>query len=193
LPDNPRGEGGTKRDAASLTDHIEQNVENVVALQRQEWERTSLSQRRVERVSIIIGRPAFLIALLVLVALWVTANLRAAALGFHAFDPWPFPVLDGLLSLIALIVTTIVLIAQNRQSKLEQQHTHLGLQVNLLTEQKVTHLIHLLEELRQDLPMVRNRHDVQTDILKNTADTSEVISAIKESRKAGPAEGGEQK
>ena len=59
--------------------------------------------------------------------------------------------------MIALVTTTIVLIAQNRQSRLEQQHTHLGLQVNLLTEQKVTKLIHLIEELRKDMPMVRDR------------------------------------
>jgi uncharacterized membrane protein len=36
---------------------------------------------------------------------------------------------------------------------------HLDLQINLLTEQKVTKLIRLLEELRADMPGVRTRHD----------------------------------
>jgi uncharacterized membrane protein len=45
------------------------------------------------------------------------------------------------MTLISLVTATIVLIAQNRQTRLEQQHTHLELQVSLLTEQKVTKLI----------------------------------------------------
>ena len=80
--------------------------------------------------------------------------------------------------MVALLMTAIVLIAQNRQTKLEQQHTHLGLQVNLLTEQKVTKLIHLLEELRRDLPMVHDRHDPQVAVLRESPDASEMLSAI---------------
>jgi len=64
--------------------------------------------------------------------------------GIEALRCAAFALLDGILSLVALITTTIVLIAQNRQAKLEQQHTHLALQVNLLTEQKVTKLIDLI-------------------------------------------------
>ena len=85
-----------------------------------------------------------------------------------------------MLTLIALLTTTIVLISQNRQSHLEQQHTHLGLQVNLLTEQKVTKLIHLMEELRKDLPMVKNRVDPQAMAMQERADASQVITAIEE-------------
>lgn len=97
-----------------------------------------------------------------------------------AFDPLPFPFLDGILSLAALVSTTVILIAQNRQTRLEQQHTHLTLQVNLLTEQKVTKLIHLMEELRRDLPMVRDRHDPQSEAMQQPTDAEEVVSAIRE-------------
>jgi uncharacterized membrane protein len=82
--------------------------------------------------------------------------------------------------LVALITTTIVLIAQNRQTKREQQHAHLDLQVNMLTEQKVTKLIHLMEELRRDLPMVRDRHDAQAMVMQEWADTAQVLTAIEE-------------
>ena len=164
----------------TLSDHIDQNIESVVALQRREWEQTATSQRRVERISRLIGRPVFLVALLVFVALWIGVNSVLVSLGSKPFDPPPFQWLEGGLTLVALLITTIVLIAQNRQTKLEQQHTHLGLQVNLLTEQKVTKLIHLIEELRHDLPMVRNRHDPQAAALQESPNTSEVLSAIEE-------------
>ena len=71
----------------------------------------------------------------------------------------PFSGLQGVLTLIALLTATVVLIGQRRQTRLSEQRAHLDLQINLITEQKVTKLIHLIEELRQDLPMVRDRHD----------------------------------
>ena len=167
-----------RRDSDSLSEHIEQNIESVVALQRREWESVGLSQRRVERLSRFIGRPVYLVALLGGVAIWIVYNLTAASWGLKPFDAPPFALLDGILSLVALITTTIVLIAQNRQAKLEQQHTHLALQVNLLTEQKVTKLIHLIEELRRDLPMVKDRHDPEAAALQQRTDTEQVLVAL---------------
>jgi uncharacterized membrane protein len=166
--------------AGSLSEHIDQNIESVVALQRREWDSVSISHRRVERVSRFIGRPIYLVTLVGIVAAWVLFNSTAQLWGLKPFDAPPFEILDGLMSLVALLTTTIVLIAQNRQSKLEQQHTHLGLQVNLLTEQKVTKLIHLIEELRRDLPMVKDRHDAQATVLQERTDTAQVVSAIEE-------------
>ena len=164
----------------SLSDRIEQNIDSVVAFHRREWGQTSPSQRLVERVSHFIGRPIFLIGILGFVGIWIASQVDAPYIRWTPFDPWPFPILHGLLTLIALITTTIVLIAQNRLTKLEQQNAHLDLQVNLLTEQKVTKLVHLIEELRRDLPMVRDRHDPQAAAMQQPADTTEVLSAIKE-------------
>jgi uncharacterized membrane protein len=73
-----------------------------------------------------------------------------------------------------------VLVAQNRQAKLEKQHTHLELQVSLLTEQKVTKIINLIEELRRDMPMVRDRHDAHAEALQESADTAKVVAALQE-------------
>ncbi len=137
-------------------------AESVVALQRKEWDTIGGAQRRVERVSRFLGRPLYLIALLAAIALWVGVNVFAT--GAVRWDPPPFELLDGLMTLISLVTTTIVLIAQHRQAKLEKQHTHLGLQVALITEQKVTKVINLLEELRRDMPMVKDRHDAHVSI-----------------------------
>ncbi len=166
--------------APPLSDHINENIEGVVALQRREWQATSVSQRRLERVSRVLGRPAYLIGILVFCTVWVLFNFVSPRLGIAAFDPPPFQWLELLASFIALVTTTIVLIAQNRQTKFEQQRAHLDLQVNLLTEQKVTKVIHLLEELRRDLPMVKDRHDPQAAAMQKRADTAQLASALDE-------------
>jgi uncharacterized membrane protein len=162
----------------TLSDHISDNVEGVVALQRREDEALSPAQRRLEWLGQFVGRPSYLVGVLLSAALWVIFNLAAAHIGFRSFDDPPFPWLDLLLTFVALMTTTVVLIGQNRQTKLEQRRAHLDLQVNLLTEQKVSKLIHLLEELRRDLPMVKDRHDAQANALQERADTGKVLSAI---------------
>jgi uncharacterized membrane protein len=165
----------------SLADRIAQNVATIAELLQQEREKTSTpAQRRLEHLSRLMGQPFYLVTLLALVAAWVVLNTFGPAFGLHPFDRPPFQWLQGLLTLTALLTTTTVLIAQNREARLEQQREHLELQINLLTEQKVTRLISLLEELRRDLPMVQNRHDPQTELLQEATDTAQVISALKE-------------
>jgi uncharacterized membrane protein len=164
--------------APTLSAHIDQNIESVVALQNREWETVGVAQRRVEAVGRWLGRPLYLVGLLAAIAVWVSINVIRQARG--GWDPPPFEFLDGVMTLISLITTTIVLIAQNRQTKLEKQHTHLELQVSLLTEQKVTKLIKLIEELRRDMPMVRDRHDPHAEALQESADTAKVLAALEE-------------
>lgn len=183
---------GADRPAAAadtLAEQITQNVSAVAALMQQERERTSTpAQRRLESLSRLLGQPVYLLSLVVLVAAWVSFNWLAPALGMPAFDRPPFPWLQGLFTLLAMLTTTTVLIAQHREARLEQQREHLEMQINLLTEQKVTRLISLLEELRRDLPMVHDRQDPQTAALQEATNTAQVISALKDVGVAGDAE-----
>jgi uncharacterized membrane protein len=166
------------QDRPTLSEHIDQNIEGVVALQRRAWETVSSAQRRMESVGRFLGRPFYLIALLTLIGVWVGINVSVGV--GRRWDPPPFELLDGMMTLISLVTTTIVLVSQNRQVKLEQQHTHLALQVALLTEQKVSKVIKLLEELRRDMPMVKDREDHQAEVLQESADAGKVLAALEE-------------
>lgn len=75
---------------------------------------------------------------------------------------------------------TVVLSKQNRFAKLAEQREHLDLKVTLLTEQKVAKLIDLLEELRRDLPNVKNRHDPEAAVLKQSMNPELVLAALDE-------------
>ncbi|HTV80278.1 MAG TPA: DUF1003 domain-containing protein [Steroidobacteraceae bacterium] len=160
--------------------HLEENIDSVLEVQKREWEQRPRSQRIVERFSGYIGRPRYLALLMSFVVAWIVFNSLAPHWGASAFDPFPYPLLDGILTLAALFSTTIVLIAQNRQTRQEQQHTHIALQLNLATEQKVAKIIKLIEELRRDLPMVRNRYDPQAERFAEKTDALQVLSAIEE-------------
>jgi uncharacterized membrane protein len=183
--DEPVGQGELEREASAaaasggaLSGHIEDNLESLATVQRRLWEQRTPAQKRVEQLSRIIGRPAYLGGLCGFTLAWVGYDLCAYRFGLRRIDPFPFPLLDGLLSLAALTGTTVVLIAQNLQTRVEKQFTRLALQMNFLTEQKVTKVILLLEELRRDMPMVRDRHDPQAQALQEKADAAQVLTAI---------------
>jgi uncharacterized membrane protein len=166
--------------AGDRPSHLEQNIDSVLEVQKREWEQRSPSQRFVDRVSRYIGRPTYLIVLLGFVVAWIATNTLVARWGVTPIDPFPYQLLEGILTLAALISTTIVLIAQNRQTRIEQQHMHIALQLNLTTEQKVAKVINLIEELRRDLPMVKNRYDAQAASFAQKTDALQVLSAIEE-------------
>ncbi|HSY05953.1 MAG TPA: DUF1003 domain-containing protein [Steroidobacteraceae bacterium] len=163
-----------------LSEAITQNISDIVELQEKELASMSAAQRRLEGLSGKVSRPGYMVALLVAVAVWISLNLLRAWLGLRPFDAPPFQWLQGVLTLIALLTATVVLIGQRRQTRLSEQRAHLDLQINLITEQKVTKLIHLIEELRQDLPMVRDRHDPHASVLQKPTDAGRVLSALQD-------------
>jgi uncharacterized membrane protein len=166
-------------EAESLSGHITANIENIAAFQVREQQKAGESQRRLGSLGDVVGRPRYLLSLLSLIVLWVVANGLGPHVGWSApFDPPPFAWLQGFLTIVAVVTTTVVLIAQNRHARIDSQRGHLGLQLNLLTEQKVTKLIHLIEELRRDLPMVEDRHDSEAVALQQHTDTAQVLSAL---------------
>lgn len=161
-------------------DQISQNINAVLDFYTREDEKISYWQRALEHLSCTIGQPFFLGLILLFVLLWTLGGLVMRLLGLAEFDPPPFLWLQGIVGLAALLTTTIVLIRQNRLAKVEEQRAHLDLKVTLLTEQKAAKLIDLLEELRRDLPNVKNRHDPEAVALQQSMNPDLVLAALDE-------------
>ena len=79
-----------------------------------------------------------------------------------------------------MLTTVVVLIKQYRVSKLSEQRDHLDLKVTLLIEQKTAKLIDLMEELRRDLPNVKDRHDSGAAVLQQPMSPERVLAALDE-------------
>jgi uncharacterized membrane protein len=163
-------------------DQIQQNLEAILEFYSREELKISRSQRILERISGFIGQPLFLGFILLFVALWMLANDAMRHYGLAEFDPAPFFWLQGIVGLGALLTATVVLIKQNRLAGLQEQRAHLDLKVTLLTEQKAAKLIDLLEELRRDLPDVRNRHDPEAVALQQPMNPDLVLAALDEGK-----------
>ena len=183
-PNSAAAAPGISPDASR--DKISQNIDTILEFYARDEKKLSRSQRALESISGSVGRPLYLGAIVLLVALWMLGNVIAHRMGYAEFDPAPFLWLQGLVGLGALLTTTVLLIKQNRLADLEERRAHLELQVNLLTEQKTTKLINLMEELRRDLPNVRNRHDPEAAALQQPTDAEQVLAELDERRDAVP-------
>jgi uncharacterized membrane protein len=159
---------------------VGQNIAAVHDFYSREEQKRSASQRHAERIGGFVGRPAFLVVILLFVSVWMGANLVLTVWGRAPFDEAPFFWLQGLLGLAALLTTTVVLIKQNRVAKLGEQRDHLDLKVTLLIEQKTAKLIDLIEELRRDLPNVKHRHDSDAVVMQQAMRPQAVLAALDE-------------
>jgi uncharacterized membrane protein len=166
--------------ASAESGQIGQNIAAVHEFYAREEHKLSASQRHAERIGSFVGRPAFLLIILVFVSLWMAANLALPSVGFAPFDPAPFFWLQGIVGLGALLTATVVLIKQNRVAELGERRDHLDLKVTLLIEQKTAKVIDLLEELRRDLPNVKDRHDLGAVVMQQAMSPEGVLAALDE-------------
>jgi uncharacterized membrane protein len=163
-----------------LPELVNKNIEMVVALHANEERNLSHHQRWVGVATHFFGRPAFLYVIVVTVLLWMLPNVAPKKWNLPQFDPPPFSELSFGISFSALLVTVGVLIKQDRQEKLAEQRAQLSLQLSLLSEQKITKLIALVEELRRDLPNLHNRTDPEAEAMQEAANPHQVLTVLQE-------------
>lgn len=167
----------------SVSDAVKDNIDSVAAFYAREEAKISGSQSIIEKISDRFGSPVYFVGFVLFVIFWCGVNDYIKHRGMDPFDPAPFFWLQGICGLNSVLITIAVLIRQNRMSRLEASRAHLNLQVNLLAEQKATKLIQLMEELRRDLPNVRNRRDPEVDAMQLQTNHHAMLHAI-EAQKA---------
>jgi uncharacterized membrane protein len=161
-----------------LPSSVSDNIDTVAEFYARHEEQVSTTQRFVEKVALFLGSPAYVAANILFIVGWIAANLLAEDVGWKQIDEPPFFWLQGVIGLNAFVISTTVLIRQNRMSTLADHHAHLDLQVNLLTEEKSSKIIQMLEELRRDMPNVRKTDDREAAELARPADPKAVLTEI---------------
>jgi len=169
----------TKDRSFTLAERLHENIEAIEKLRQDNERHLSGNQVAIERAARALGRPTTLFLLVGVAVGWIALNLVLAATGREPADLPPFLWLQGVIALYAAMTTTLVLIAQGRQVRDAEHRAHLELHVNLMAEQKASKIISLLEELRRDLPEVRNREDPVAAALEEDIDPKTVHVALR--------------
>jgi uncharacterized membrane protein len=171
----------------NLQEKILQNVEAVVGLQDQKRQNLPKHHRMLESIATAFGRPWFLYAELIFFGVWGLVS-HLIKIDLINLNIPLFSLREEGTDAISLIISTGVLIYQTRQEEASEERTHLMLQLNLITEQKIAKLIALVEELRTDSPGVRDRLDLEAEAMQETTNPQVVMDILQVTLKQTPAE-----
>jgi uncharacterized membrane protein len=105
-----------------------------------------LGARLADAIAAIVGSWRFIAIQSALLAGWIAAN---AAFGGSAWDPYPFILLNLLLSFQAAYAAPIIMMSQNRQGELDRDRALADYQVNLRAEAEIVLLHEKLDLLRE--------------------------------------------
>ncbi|MCI5545821.1 MAG: DUF1003 domain-containing protein [Clostridiales bacterium] len=97
----------------------------------EEKAKDTLGQRAADAIAKFAGSWAFIFSFTGGLVLWMVINTLLAA---RAFDPYPFILLNLVLSCIAAIQAPLIMMSQNRQEEKDRRRAENDYKVNLKTE-----------------------------------------------------------
>ena len=92
---------------------------------------TSLGQRAADSIAKFAGSWAFIFSFTGVLIIWMVINIILAS---KAFDPYPFILLNLVLSCVAAIQAPLIMMSQNRQEEKDRRRAENDYKVNLKTE-----------------------------------------------------------
>ena len=94
-------------------------------------EKYTVGQRAADRIAKFAGSWAFIFSFTAVLILWMVGNILLAK---RAFDPYPFILLNLVLSCVAAIQAPLIMMSQNRQEEKDRRRAENDYKVNLKTE-----------------------------------------------------------
>lgn len=124
----------------------------------------SFGERLADRIADFGGSWTFLICFSVFIAIWIAMN--SLVLFWRPVDPFPYILLNLLLSCLAAIQAPIIMMSQNRQEAKDRLRARNDYQVNLKAELEIRHLHEKMDHLlsHQWARMIEIQ-EVQLDLL----------------------------
>jgi uncharacterized membrane protein len=126
---------------------------SIVSIVEDEEESRSFGQKIADKVADFGGSWTFIISFLLFIVVWISANIYILA--NKGFDPYPFILLNLILSCIAALQAPVIMMSQNRQEEKDRTRAKKDYMINLKSEleirmihDKIDHLImHQQQEL----------------------------------------------
>ena len=132
---------------------------------KNEKEKYTLGQRAADKIAKLAGSWAFIFSFTGVLILWMAVN---AVLAAKAFDPYPFILLNLVLSCVAAIQAPLIMMSQNRQEEKDRHRAENDYKVNLKTEimiedifDKITAILKKQSEMEKQLGNIQNKNNIE--------------------------------
>lgn len=107
--------------------------------------KTSLGQRLADRVASFGGSWTFILSFAGFLFIWIVIN--AFFLANRSFDPYPFILLNLILSTLAALQAPVIMMSQNRQEEKDRERSKKDYMINLKSELEIRMLHEKLDHL----------------------------------------------
>ena len=132
---------------------------------KNEKDKYTLGQRSADKIAKFAGSWAFIFSFTGVLILWMAVNVVLAA---KAFDPYPFILLNLVLSCVAAIQAPLIMMSQNRQEEKDRRRAENDYKVNLKTEimiedifDKVTAILKKQSEMEKQIKKLQNDNNTE--------------------------------
>lgn len=105
----------------------------------------TFGERLADKIATFGGSWSFLICFSIFVAIWIAIN--SLVLWWRPVDPYPYILLNLLLSCLASVQAPLILMSQNRQESRDRLRAQNDYQVNLKAELEIRHLHEKMDHL----------------------------------------------
>ncbi len=159
------------RDPVPTPKTVIQNIQSVAGMEQALEERRTLVDRIADVIGGFSGSMTFVFLHIAWFASWFLINTGVIP-GIKRFDPYPFILLAMIVSVEGVLLSTFVLMKQNRMQKRIDVRDQLDLQINLLSEKEVTKTLQLLRAIAEKLEVTPSPEE--DDELREMASTTSV-------------------
>src|ERR1022692_4847459 len=145
------------------------HIDSIVRQEEEALERRSSAERLADAVAVFAGSLLFIVLRLVLVIAWLLVNSGKIP-GARPFDPYPFSLLGVMVAVEAVILSSFILMRQNRMMLRGERRGHLNLQVDLLAEKEITKLLQMVRAICGQMGLQNIMADKEIrDLSQNTS------------------------
>ena len=117
-------------------------------------QKLTLGQRASDLVTLVVGSWIFIIAIFVLLAIWMFLN---SLMLIYKWDPYPFILLNFILSCLAAVQAPIILMSQNRAAERDRIAAKYDYQVNRKAEREISNMQGDLEKIKALIKSIKKK------------------------------------
>jgi uncharacterized membrane protein len=134
-------------------------------ISKQFEKKLTFGERLSDRIAEFGGSWKFLIAFGAVLLIWIAIN--GVLLVTHAFDPYPFILLNLILSCLAAVQAPIIMMSQNRAEARDRLRAENDYKVNLKAELEIRHLHEKIDHLlRRQYNRLFEIQQIQIELLE---------------------------
>ena len=134
-------------------------------IEKQFEKKLTFGERLSDRIAEFGGSWKFLITFGVVIIVWIGANV--ALLATRAFDPYPFILLNLILSCLAAVQAPVIMMSQNRAEARDRLRAENDYKINLKAELEIRHLHEKIDHLlRRQYNRLFEIQQIQIELLE---------------------------